>query len=262
MKSKVAAVLLLFMIAVMFNACKKNTTEPAAGVVSGNFFPNGDGTFYKYSVQSTDSAGNVHQGTRTTTYSGTSSYGGAVFQRQVDSLSIMGVNSSFVTLFQKSDSEVDYVVDTTGLSNIIPDSLMRYIQIDGSFKLLKFPFEDGLTWPVFNLKINLVKMNLISVTASYEGMKSVTLNLDSGPVNKNAAEIQYKLVLTIPDPNNILNPNPPSETFTANAWVVDNIGIVKWEGNGAIIGAFTGSSINIADTTSSVTQNLVSYGIK
>lgn len=264
MKSKMVLVLSLFLIAVMFNACKKNTTEPSTGVVSGNYFPNGDGTYYKYNVQTTDSAGNTYQGTRTTTYSGTANYGGSVFQRQIDSLNILGVNSSFVSLFQKSDAEVDYALDTTGISNFIPDSLMQYIQIDAAFKLLEFPFKDGLTWPVFNLNFklgNLPSINIIKITANYLGMESTTLNLTSGSVTQDAAKVQYNLVITIPDLNNPLA-TPQTYNYTADAWLVDNIGIVKWQGNAAIIGAFTGTSIDLADTTSTVTQNIVSYSVK
>ncbi len=264
MKSKTVLVISLVLIAVMFNACKKNTTEPSTGVLSGNFFPNGDGTHYKYNVQTTDSAGNTAQGTRTSTYSGTANYGGAVFQRQIDSLNILGVNTSFVSLFQKTDAEVDYALDTTGISNFIPDSLMQYIQIDAAFKLLEFPFKDGLTWPVFNLNFKLGSLpaiNIIKITAGYMGTESITLNLTSGSVTQDAAKVHYTLVITIPDLNNPLA-TPKTYTYTADAWLVNNIGIVKWQGNGAIIGAFTGTSINLADTTASVTQNIVSYSVK
>lgn len=262
MKNKIIVVVLLSLSVFMFNACKKNTTEPSSGV-SGNYFPNGDGTHYKFNVEYTDSVGNLHQGTRSTSYSGTSNYGGAVFQKQIDSLSMSGVTTSFVTLFQKANNEVNYAIDTTGLSNTIPDSLMQYIKLDANLKLLKFPFQDGMTWPVFKVdfQISSFTLTIIKVTAAYKGMEQIPLNLASGTVTKNAAKVEYDFQLTIPDAANPLAP-APTTTFTADAWLVDNIGIVKWQGNGAIIGAFTGSSINFADTTSVVTQSLVSYSIK
>ncbi len=259
MKSKAVVLTFLILISVMFNACNKNTTEPNSSGVTGNFFPNNDGTTYKYSVQKTDSTGTTTSGTRTTTYSGTTTFGGVVYQNEVDSLNIMGVTSSFINLFKKSDTEVNFAIDTTGFAASIPAAYLPYISLDASLKMFQFPFQDGGNWPVFNvyLKLQGISINVLSITASYLGMEPVTLNLNTGTATKSAAKIQYQFKLI----SNPLNPLAAS-TYTANVWMVDNIGIVKWQGNGTILNAFTGGGINFADTTSTVSQSLISYTVK
>jgi hypothetical protein len=87
------------------------------------------------------------------------------------------------------------------------------------------------------------------------------LGLATGTVTLSAAKIQYTLNLQIPNPNSI-KATPSKSTFTANAWFADKIGIVKIDGNAAILDTFTGNGINFADTTSTVTQSLIGYNIK
>ncbi len=258
MKNKIV-IIFLISIAFMFNACKKNTTEPNTGVVTGNFYPSGDGTTYKYNVQKTDSTGNSYSGTRSATYSGTTTLGGTVYQNEIDTISVLGLTSSSLTLFNKSDSGVNIAIDTTGLSVSIPSEYIAYISLDPQIKVLAFPFSDGANWNVFNVYLTLqsLKLNVVSVTASYLGMEKVTVPLTSGAVTEDAAKVQYQLKI-------ITNPLAPTaaSTFTADAWLVDNIGVVKWQGNGTILDAFAGGGINFADTTSTVTQTLISYKLK
>ncbi len=258
MKNKIVMVILLS-LAFMFNACKKNTTEPPAGIVSGNFFPNGNGTTYKYNVQKTDSTGNSYSGTRTATYNGTTTIGSTVYQNEIDTISVLGLTSTSVTLFTRSDTSVIIALDTTGFSTAIPSQYLDYITLNPRINALHFPFQDGGSWSVFKVALTIpgLSLNVVTVTANYLGLEDISLPLSSGTVTKSAAKIQYQLHI-------ITNPLAPTSgsTFTADAWLVDNIGIVKWQGNGAILDTFTGAGVNFADTTSTMTQTLVSYNIK
>jgi hypothetical protein len=268
MIKKIILICAVFSAAILFNACKsKSTTEPATPSVSGDFFPNGDGTAYKYNTVTTDSNGTKTSGTRSTTYSGTTVIGGSTFQNEVDTVTVSGFSTVAHSFFLKTSlstgSSVEYALDTTGLSQTIPDSLMQYVQLDATLKFLQTPFQDGGSWPVFNLslKFGVISFNLVNVTAYYEGMEQVPLNLVTGNVTENAAKIKYVLKLTIPNLQNPLG-TPYTATYNAYAWFSSGIGIVQWQGNQAVLGAFSGGGINLGDTTSTVTQSLVSYKIK
>jgi hypothetical protein len=52
------------------------------------------------------------------------------------------------------------------------------------------------------------------------------------------------------------------QTFTADAWLVPDIGPAKWDGSGTIVNFFTGLGIDFADTTNVVKQSLTYYDIK
>ncbi len=123
-------------------------------------------------------------------------------------------------------------------------------------KILSFPVDVNKSWSVFNLSVvySIFHIPVLDVTGEYDGTESVTLHLNSGDVNKNAVKIKYTLGLTIPNSNN--------STYFAYAWLVDGIGIVKWQGNATILNAFTGGGVDLSDTTSVITQSLVSYNAK
>jgi len=264
MIKKVILISTVFSFAILFNACKsKSSTEPNTSSVSGDFFPNGDGSSYKYSTVRTDSNGTQTSGTRSTSYSGTTDMNGSTFQNQIDTITFSGYSTVAHSFFLKSSSSVVYALDTAGLSQTIPDSLKQYIQLDATLKLLQTPFSDGENWPVFNLslKFGSITFNLVNVTAYYEGMENVPLNLVTGNVTENAAKVKYTLKLTIPNLQNPLSA-PYTATYNAYAWFASGIGAIKWQGNSAVLGAFAGSGINIGDTTSTITQSLVSYNLK
>ena len=258
MKKKFLFIPAIILSAFVFYTCSNNsTTAPNTnppGTTSGGYFPNGDQSYYKYSVEKTDSAGTMQNGSRSTKYDGSGTQNGVTYQKQIDSVSIQGTTSIGVSYFRKSDTGVFYFLDTTGFSEVIPDSLKPFITFDAEMRLLLLPLQSGSTWPVFKMTLyNIV--TLVSLDANFVGPDSVTLNLDSGTVTKKAAKIKYVLSLT-------LGVGVPTLTYTANAWVVNNIGFVKWEGNATVLDAFTGGGVNFADTSSTVTMSLTQYNLK
>ncbi len=234
-----------------------------------NYYPNKTGNYYKYSVESTDSTGTKSTGTRSATYTGTKVILGTEYQIQVDSTTLANVSTSNESYFRESQptaTDPNYGVyvylDTSGISEFIPDSLLSYLKISNEMILYSFPLTSGKTWPVFNVKLDfgLIAIQLVSVDASYIGDENVTLNLASGSKTMSAAKIKFDLTLTIPDPNNITG-TPTKQIFSANAWLVKNIGPVKWTGNATILNAIVSGDIQLADTTGTLSQSLIDYKV-
>ncbi len=253
----------LISLAFLFNACKSSTTSPS-NPTSGpgsSYFPNGDGTTYKYAVTKTDSSGNQSAGTRSTTYSGTTTLNGAVYQNEIDTISFGGFSIVTSSLFVKSNNSVNFAIDTSGLSASIPSQYLQYIKLSSSITAFKFPLQQGNPWNAFNMTLSLSGLTdtLVNVTGTYIGMEQVPLTLSTGSTTMNAAKIQYIFKLQIPNPSNPFQFD--TRSYSAFAWMADNVGMIKMEGNGAILDAFTGGGINFADTTSTISQSLISYNI-
>ena len=261
MKKIFAGGLAILIFALLINACKNNSTNPPS-VNNTDYFPNGDGSTYTFAIEKTDSNGTQTGGTRSSEFSGNAVKNETTYQVQIDSLNISGVSGISLSFFRKTNDGVFYFLDTTGLASFIPDSLRSYISVDNEMRELLFPLVANSSWPVFklNLHYSIINLTLIEVSAAYDGMESVILHLSSGDVSKNAIKVKFTLSLNIPDPNNPLH--TISTSYSAFGWFADGIGAVKWQGSGAILNAFSGGGIDLTDTTSVITQSLISYNVK
>lgn len=257
---KTKTVLLVFFISLvyLFNACKdSDSTGPPDVDVDESYFPASDGSSYKYNIEETDSNGTQNVGERSSWYSGTESKNNVLYQVQYDSVTIAGQPASSLSYFRKTDSGVFFFIDTTGLSSEVPDSLLQYLTIDSEMRLLFLPISEGTSWTAFRINLNyqgIFNFNPIEVTAVYEGKENLTLNLNSGNTNVEAAKLKFNLKYQ-------LDPFAPPENFEAFGWLAKDIGFVKWEGSGTIIGAFTGSGIDFDNTASVVTMNISDFNI-
>ena len=269
-------VLLLSITALIFiAACSKSDNSVGNNDGGGNnnsdttnYFPNTDGNYYKYSVDRTDSTGTQSTGTSSSTFSGNKTILNTVYQIKVDTTTLSGISTTSESYLRKSDATsanygVYVYLDTSGISDLIPDSLLQYLDIGNEMILYSFPFTDGKTWPVLNVKLNfgVFVLTLVSLNGTYEGEENVNLNLVSGSKTMSAAKIRYDLTLTIPDVNNIFG-TPTTQVFTAHAWLVKKIGPVKWDGNAALLNAVVGGDILLADTTGTLSQSLIDYKLK
>lgn len=255
--------LFAFITALLFNylGCKKSEAEgPTSPGTTENYFPNNEGTNYKYSYSRTDSSGQSN-GTRTTNYKGTITIKGTSYKIQVDSLIIassLQVDSSY---FRSTSTGVYYYIDTTGFATSITDlsliPLIPYVVIDNELLGYSLPFQAGKTWPVFKITLTSpIVATVVDVSAVVVGTESITLNLPSGLTNKDAVKIKFTLTLRL---------NPLSaivQTYTAFVWLVQDIGPAKWEGSGTLVNVFTGLGIDFGDTTTVVSQSLIDYNIK
>ncbi len=174
-----------------------------------------------------------------------------------DTLVIQSQTTGSVSYFRKTDIGVFYFLDTTGLGASIPDTLEQYITTDAEVRALLFPLGEGSSWPVFkvNLQYGPITFAPVDVSASYAGTENITLNLISGQQTKSAIKIKYLLKLTF-------NFGQPSTNYEAFAWIVDGIGIVKWEGNATLLNGISGGGIDFDDTTRVITQSLIDYDVK
>lgn len=256
MKKSITGFLVVIILAFLINACNKDSSTAPPVQNDQGYFPNTDGTNYTYSVEKTDSTGTHTAGSRTTEYSGTGVKNGITYQIQVDSLNISGISDISLSYFRRTNDTLFYFVDTTGLAASIPDSLRGYVSLDKEMKVLSFPVTENKSWQVFKLSIRYLIFNLpvLTVDASYAGTESLTLHLTSGDVTKDAVKIKFTLTVSVPE--------VPSASYDAYAWLVDGIGIVKWQGNGTILNALSGGGIDLSDTTSVITQSLISYDVK
>ncbi len=256
MRKYISASTVIVVLALLISACNKNnSTNPPAPNDTG-YFPNGDGTTYTYSIAKTDSNGTQTTGTRNSEYSGTAVKNGTTYQVQIDSINISGISSISLSYFRKTNDSLYYFLDTTGLSAVIPDSLGTNVSLDPEMKILSFPVDVNKTWPVFKLYVSYGIFNLpvLTVEGSYDGTENITLHLNSGDTTEDAVRLKYTLSMGVP--------GGPTTEYNAFAWLVDGIGIVKWQGNGAILNAFAGGGIDLSDTTSVITQSLTSYDVK
>ncbi len=268
-------VLLLSVVGLIFlAACSKNDTTTGTDNGSNsdttNYFPATNGNYYKYSLDRTDSTGTQSTGTRSATYNGTKTITGTEYQVKVDSTFISGFTTTSETYIRKSAPDKDthiygvYVyLDTSGISNLIPDSLLQYVKISDEMTLYSFPLAQVTNWSVLSVKFIFgpVTVPLVDVEATYEGTENVNLNLMSGAKTMSAAKIKYDLTLTIPDANNIFG-TPTTQVYTAHAWLVNNIGPVKWDGNASLLNAIVGGDIVLADTSGTMSQSLIDYKLK
>ncbi len=257
MKKVSTITVLITALAFLLSACNKdNSMNPPVQNDTG-YFPNGEGSTYTYSIERTDSNGTQHAGTRSTEYSGTEIKNGTAYQVQIDSVNISGVSEISLSYFRKTNDTLYYFLDTSGLSSAVPDSLRNNISLDKEMKFLSFPVTENKNWAVFRLSIvySIFNIPVLTLGAAYDGTESVTLYLTNGDVTREAVKLKYTLSATLPN-------SLSTSTFTAYAWLSEGIGIVKWQGNAAILNVFTGGGLNLSDTTSVITQSLISYNVK
>jgi hypothetical protein len=260
MKSAVRVLVILIISFVMFNGCNQNSTQPPVNQDNSNYFPNGDGTYYKYSTEVSNANGTNTVNINSTTYSGSALLRNTNYQRQIDTV-VLGLNATSISYFRKSSAGTYYFLDTTGISKYIPATYSQALTFSTELQILNTPLSDGLKWQAYKVGVPILQYNFIDVEATYLGKENVTLNLLSGAVTVSAAKMQYIMTLQFPNPNNILG-TPAKGTFIAYGWFAADIGPVKWSGNSIVLNSFSGTGINLSDTTKNVSQDLIYYSIK
>jgi hypothetical protein len=259
---KVVLLSLAAALALGYWGCKKSESqEPTGPGMTENYFPNNDGTNYKYSYLRIDSTG-LNPGTRSTFYKGNADISGTPYKIQIDSLILNSVLQSVdSTYFRTTSVGAYYYIDTTGFAASISDSslipLIPFVTIDKELLAYSFPLQTNKSWTVF--KINLtspVFVTIVDVSALVVGQEMIVLSLPTGPTYKDAYKIKYTLT------RRLNTQSPMFQTFTANVWLVQDIGPAKWEGSGTLVNIITGLGIDFGDTTTVVKESLIDYQIK
>jgi len=256
MKKKLIVFALAIWMICFTNACKEsNTTEnPGLTIIAdASYYPVGEGTSYKYSVERTDSNGVLSTGTRSTLLSGNAIIEDVPYQVQIDTVDMEGQISASLSYFRKTESGVFFFFDTTGLSISLSDTALQYLTLDSEIRLIYIPISDYSSWIAFKINFAraIINFNPVEVSVAYDGKDSLTV------VNTDVEAVRLKFTLKYQ-----VDPSTVPQSFFAKGWLAKDIGFVKWEGNGAIIGVLTGRGVDLADTSSVVVMNVTEYNIQ
>ena len=158
MKKEIYATITVMLLLFCLNSCKSNPTSPTNTTTNSSnsassYYPNGDGTSYKYSVVRTDSVQNKTTGTRTVNYSGTTDVGTVTYQNEFDTTTFSALVNATHTLFVKDSNGVSLMLDTTGFFDIIPATYKPFISFSPTIKIFQSSFLNGTPWTVFDLSL-------------------------------------------------------------------------------------------------------------
>lgn len=250
-----AAFGIIFMIAI---SCKDAGTNPTIPDDS-NYFPGTEGSNFKYSIVQIDSSGNQQSGTRNVYFNGDTLLilaSPVSYRIQIDTLNLFS-SSIRKSFFRKTTGGVYYFVDTSLVSQLIPDTLKEYVTLQQETRILFFPLVNSY-WPVYSVLVTLpnnIQFKPVELSATYISTENISLPLVSGTISAEAVKIKYDLKI-------IEDITTPARNYSALGWFTDEIGLVKLEGNGLILNALISGEINPDDSTSTFTQELIDYHIE
>jgi len=243
-------------LVVLVSCTSKEPTAPPSGQVP-DYFPNSDGTNYLFAITEFDSTGISRIGSRYVFYYGDTLINGTPYKFQKDSIKMGNEIDERLSNFRKSETGVFCFVDTSGFAAALPDTLRNRMTITSEMQTLLLLLAKGSFWQVFKLTITLqpgITFAPYRITAGYVKEEDVLLHLVSGDLNVTAQKIKYDLEYRF-------DPEDPSQKFTAFSWVAVKIGIIKIEGNAIVVNAILNGEVNLADSSKTVTQNLIDYSI-
>jgi len=250
--------IVLVALFLVYSCMDDKSTNPDNQTENANYFPNTEGSFYKYEIIRSDSGSNTSEGNRIINFDGDSLIQRTRYQIQIDTTKANSQSTFSVSYFRTTDTGVFYFVDTTGFSSLIPDSLRSSIDLQTEMRLFLFPFISGNSWTVYRVSYDMNNQfgyNIINFSAKYFNDEEVQMNLNGIPEMLNTKKVEYLLSIQT-------DPESQPQYYEANFWLADNIGIVKMEGSSVILGIFSGGGIGLPGTSEVITQDLVEYNIK
>lgn len=250
--------LLSLLSLLILTCCEDNTPIDPPAQVFPDYYPAVIGSTFKYSVTEKDSAGNLLQsGTRNILYSGTFLLNGINYTTQEDSMDF-GIQSSVATyLFRKTETAVFYAVDTSQISLLIPDTLKQYVTLRDEMQLLFYPLTSGSSWSLYRITAEVqpgIEVKILDVVAKFESNEQIVLTIDSVRTVFPARKVNYTIEL-------FTSIGSPPENYSAFMWYVQNVGLVKFEGNQFAVN-IGGGGITFEPSSNILTQELIEYNIK
>jgi hypothetical protein len=249
--------IILFFGLILIYSCKEESITNPIDEDNPIYFPDNEGTFYKFEILQSDSNGIVSTGTRNVYYLGDTLIDGISFRMQVDTIQIDQQFSNSSSYFRTTETGVFYFVDTTGFVSALPDSLQSSVEIQSEMRALLFPLADGTFWTVYRVSISLnefVNFNLIDITGSFLSDEILTLNLSEGDTTVSVKKVEILLRLQTGLADSVI-------TFDGFSWLAEDIGIVKMEGSAVVLNLFSGGEIDLSDTSLTTIQNLIEYKV-
>ncbi len=233
---KVFYLIVSFLLVINYSCKDETIVNPPAD--NKDYFPAKVGAKFNY-ILSTDSSFFL-SGSRISDITNTTLIAGTEYFIQIDSVIFEMALTLDTTYFRKSNTGVFYYSDTTGLSELIPDSLINLLRIDNESRLLFFPLQVNQTWPVYQIDFLVGGVPVFSpVKTSAKVIEAMPLNiaLVDSQFTVEVLKIEYKLEVQ-------LNPQGPVERYFAYGYIAENIGFVKWEGETIVLNLIRGGRID------------------
>ena len=244
-------------VTVLLSSCTSKEPTAPPSVQVPDYFPKSDGTNYHFTITETDSTGILRTGTRYVLYDGDTLINSTSYKFQKDSIKMGTEIVERISNFRKSEIGVFYFIDTSGFAAALPDTLRNRMTVTSEMQTLLLLLAEGSFWQVFKVTIALqpgFKYAPYKITASYVKEENVLLHLASGDLNITAQKIKYDLEFR-------LDPEEPSQRFTAFSWLADKIGIIKIDGNAIVVNTILSGEVNLDYSSKTVTQDLIDYNI-
>ena len=246
----------LLSLAILIGCEEETPNEPPAQYFP-DYYPDGIGSTFKYSVTEKDSIGNlVQSGTRNILFSGSYNLNGIDYTTQEDSLDFGSQSSVNTYLFRKTETAVFYAVDTSQISLLIPDTLKQYVNLRDEMQLLFYPLTSGSSWSLYRITAQVqpgIEVKILDIVASFVGIEQLAVNLVSQTIVVPSRKVKYTLEL-------FTEIGSPPQRYSAFMWYAQNIGLVKFEGNQFVIN-IGGGGITFEPSSNILTQELIEYNI-
>jgi hypothetical protein len=244
---------ILFISFISFYSCNDNSQEATTPETQKDYFPNSNGSSYVYDLQLTDSLNNTMTGERSVNYNGSTTIDGKSYQILIDHFNYVVYSVTDSAYFRKTTEQVFYNTDNSQIMMLVPDSLRSLVVVDKEACLLDVPFTIGKSWASYKLAINFgILFNIVNVTANVESIENVSLTVNNQAFNKEAVKLKFQLAIS-------LDISMPVQYYYAEVWMVENVGLVKLEGNSEAINFMIGN--NLFAPGSHVKQTLKQYSI-
>jgi len=241
----------------ILTGCEEETPNEPPPSDYPDYYPGGIGSTFKYSIVEKDSAGNLLQsGSRNIFYSGTYNLNGIEYTTQEDSLDFGSQSSVATYLFRKTETAVFYAVDTSQISLLIPDTLKQYVSLRDEMQLLFYPLTSGSSWSLYRITAEVqpgIEIKILDIIARFESVEQIELTIDSVRIVSPARKVSYTMEL-------FTEIGYPPEKYTAYMWYVQNVGLVKFEGNQFVVN-IGGGGISFEPSSNILTQELIEYNI-
>lgn len=242
---------------ILFLSCKENqtTTPPVEDIET---FPSKAGTSYSYNVKfGISNPINGIRKSRIISQSVSKQFldKSVIYQPQIDSILYQGTVLVDTTYFRKSSSGVFYFIDTTGFSQLVPDTLRNLLAIDTESRALFFPLSLNQTWPVYQVDVKIAGIPVFSPIKTYaKVVDSYKMDFVSRNSTKtfNVYKIEYNLDIQ-------LSPESQVERQTVVAHFAVGLGFIKWDGQSAVTNIVKGTTFTYPSEV--ILEELTTYHI-
>jgi len=253
--------LLFFLLAgllFVYSCTEDNSTNPSDDKDPPVYFPDSEGTFYKYEIIESDTNGIISTGISNVVHLGDTLINNTRYKLHLDSIQTNLQSSVSSSYFRTTETGVFYFVDTTGFTNTLPDSLQSSVEMQDEMRAYLFPLSEGTFWPVYRISIELnefLRFNLVDITGKYISDETLILELSDGTQTVNTKKVEIALKLQTGVADSVI-------TFNANTWLAEDIGTVKMEGSTIVLNLISGGGLDLSDISITVTQKLIDYDVK